>query len=546
MSEKIVVLNSGGFDSVVLVHHLVHTLEKGNEIHSLHFKYGSRNELAQLIRVNKVCKKLGLVNHKITLPKFNWTHSRFYKPKFNDPESQYLEYRNLIFLSYALSFAESIGAKKIYLAVLKSYQGYTDTSPDFLSKIYELGKLNGIEIIAPFSDYDKYALRSFIKEYKIENDEYFSCDIPKFGLFKCDGCMDCESISELEGKYDLDNATKLFLNNGCNPSCEDFQNELYNTVPFEMRVLLNNDCQLNCKHCFYGFKDTVSPILPKETIYECIEEGIELGIQNFHFSGKEPFYDDTIFWYTSKLQKEHPEVTYDAVTNGINVPKYINQIKETGMSKIFLSVDEILNTNGVRQVHGVADKALRALNEYEVPVEVFIDLHENNYNHIGEIIKYLHDKYGVTDFYVRTIRCLGNASNFKLLTSQQIESVHNQLKIICSKDYNIVFSISKEYLPLLKNVCEIYSSVINSQTTFFGTNYHAYIELYCSRYIDQITLTPDGYLLGCASEVASPNYDKVSVGNIQDYYLETLIDMGKDTLLRHSQKMVCNKCSFLC
>lgn len=127
--SKIVVLNSGGFDSIVLMNYLK-TIQGENEIYSLHFLYGARNEEEQLRCVNKVCEKLGAHNKVITLPKFEWTNSSFYEKDY-DIKGQYLEYRNLIFLSYAISYAESIGAEKIYLATLTP-QGYTDTSNLFL------------------------------------------------------------------------------------------------------------------------------------------------------------------------------------------------------------------------------------------------------------------------------------------------------------------------------------------------------------------------------------------------------------------------------
>ena len=50
---KVIVLCSGGFDSVTLMNYL-HILEEENEIYSLHFLYGARNEKQQLECVNKV------------------------------------------------------------------------------------------------------------------------------------------------------------------------------------------------------------------------------------------------------------------------------------------------------------------------------------------------------------------------------------------------------------------------------------------------------------------------------------------------------------
>ena len=75
--SKIVVLNSGGFDSVVLMNYL-HTIQEEKEIYSLHFLYGANNEKQQLECVNKVCERVGAVNKIIQLPNIDWTQSNFF------------------------------------------------------------------------------------------------------------------------------------------------------------------------------------------------------------------------------------------------------------------------------------------------------------------------------------------------------------------------------------------------------------------------------------------------------------------------------------
>ena len=117
--RKIVVLNSGGFDSIVLLHEVCDSY-KNATIHSLHFNYGEINSEEQDKCVDNVCKKLGVEDVRIQIPKLSWTKNKFYDNDKLEYESQYLEYRNLIFLSYAVSYAQSIGADKIYLAILKS------------------------------------------------------------------------------------------------------------------------------------------------------------------------------------------------------------------------------------------------------------------------------------------------------------------------------------------------------------------------------------------------------------------------------------------
>lgn len=194
--SRIVVLNSGGFDSIVLMNYL-HTIQGEENIHSLHFLYGANNEKQQLKCVNKVCKKLGAVNKIIKLPKIDWTTSEFFKDSEYEISSQYLEYRNLIFLSYALSYAEAIKADRIYVAFLNNSH-YPDTSLEFLQGLNSFCQPDsGIFIDAPFINDSKYRLGHIAKYLGITSKDYFSCDKPTPDDSPCGECLDCTTIEEV-------------------------------------------------------------------------------------------------------------------------------------------------------------------------------------------------------------------------------------------------------------------------------------------------------------------------------------------------------------
>lgn len=194
--SKIVVLNSGGFDSVVLMNYL-HTIQEEKEIYSLHFLYGANNEKQQLECVNKVCEKLGAVNKVIQLPLIDWTQSNFFKAEGYEKQSQYLEYRNLIFLSYALSYAEAIGADKVYLALINN-SGYPDTTIEFLQGLNSFCEpASHIVIDAPFIFDGKQRLAHIAQYLGIKEDEYFSCDVPTTEGRPCGECDDCVAIKEI-------------------------------------------------------------------------------------------------------------------------------------------------------------------------------------------------------------------------------------------------------------------------------------------------------------------------------------------------------------
>ena len=194
--RKVIVLNSGGFDSVVLMHHVKNELEKGAEIHSLHFLYSALNEKQQLAAFNKCNEKLGAKEQKIYLPIFDWSHSLFYvsRPNKNDEEC-YLEWRNLIFLSYAASYAESIRACRIYMAILKG--NYNDTSKDMFKGLNHFMMMNGIKIVTPFIDNEKEDLFSLAKRYGVGLGDFFSCDTPIDGK-PCGQCLSCKAMNKGE------------------------------------------------------------------------------------------------------------------------------------------------------------------------------------------------------------------------------------------------------------------------------------------------------------------------------------------------------------
>lgn len=194
--SKIVVLNSGGFDSVVLMKYL-HVIQEENEIYSLHFSYGENNEQQQCECAYKVSQEVGAVHKVINLPKIDWTQSEFFNTEGYNKSSQYLEYRNLIFLSYAISYAESIGADKIYVAFL-NHNDYPDTTVEFLQGLNSFCEpASGITIDAPFIFDNKVRLGHIAKYLGVKDGDYFSCDVPTAEGKPCGECADCLALKEI-------------------------------------------------------------------------------------------------------------------------------------------------------------------------------------------------------------------------------------------------------------------------------------------------------------------------------------------------------------
>lgn len=543
--KKIVVLNSGGFDSVTLLNYLYKVCSVAAEIHSLHFLYGARNTYQQEKCVDKVCEKCGAVNMKIPIPPFSWTKSNFYGQGY-DYETQYLEYRNLVFLSYALSYAQSIGADKIYLAIFKG--NYADTCETFFKGLNSFSvPLTGIEICTPFSEYeDKSEILPYAIMTGVKVGDYFSCDTPLTNGKRCGECFDCKALDYIDSVLRMDRPFKALYQSGFDYSNPLFK-ELLSVPPDyrEVRALVNNDCQLRCEHCFYGFEKMVSAPISREQYYKTLKDLVLIyGFSSIHFSGKEPLYGDDVLYYAERIKQDKLPCVFSVVTNGINLPSQIGQLKECGIEKVYLSADEMFGK--VRSTHNVVDKAISSCVSIEVDVEIFIDLHTGNYMWVEEIMRY-YIEAGVKSFTVRTIRSIGKAKEQILLSGKQLFEVFKTLDKISMEypDVIVLYSISSEYIwnvGFYEPFRDIIDKMDSNYSVMWGENYSVFLERYCHRY-EGITITPDGYVLGCASEVSRPDYDRIAAGNIMTDSLPEILKRGNHMRVECAEKFLSGNCS---
>lgn len=201
---KVVALCSGGFDSVVMLNDLARN--HLYDVYVLFFDYGQNNLQQEEHWAGYWCEKLGVQNGEIKLPNFVWAKSTLTDSKvedYTDLKAQYVPMRNMIFASYALSFAESIGAKQIFMALLGGGT-YPDTTEDFLYSLNEIAGDVGISFVAPFIKHDKTYLISRALEYGLVDVgefglpevKFFSCNTPVNGQ-PCGKCPDCIAIKEM-------------------------------------------------------------------------------------------------------------------------------------------------------------------------------------------------------------------------------------------------------------------------------------------------------------------------------------------------------------
>ena len=160
---KAIVLLSGGLDSTVC---MAVAKEQNCEIYPLSFNYHQRHSV-ELNSAKNVAEHFKVKKHFIVETNMNefgtssLTDLNIDVPINNEDEKNipntYVPARNLIFLSYALGYAEAVGAEKIFIGVnAVDYSGYPDCRPEF------------IELFQNLADYSTKAAIQDKKKVKIE------------------------------------------------------------------------------------------------------------------------------------------------------------------------------------------------------------------------------------------------------------------------------------------------------------------------------------------------------------------------------------------
>jgi 7-cyano-7-deazaguanine synthase len=148
--KRAVVLLSGGLDSATV---LAIARSQGYEPYALSFAYGQRHAI-ELEAASRVAAALGVADHRIAnidLRVFGGSAltAAIDVPKGRDAAEMshgipitYVPARNTIFLSFALAWAEVLGASDIFIGVnALDYSGYPDCRPEFIAAFETLANL---------------------------------------------------------------------------------------------------------------------------------------------------------------------------------------------------------------------------------------------------------------------------------------------------------------------------------------------------------------------------------------------------------------------
>lgn len=203
--KKAVVLYSGGLDSTTC---MAIARDEGFEPYALSFAYGQRHSV-ELDKARQYAPLIGAKQHlviDVNLRQMGGSAltADIEVPKDGASEDEipvtYVPARNTIFLSFALGWAEVLGASDIYIGVnALDYSGYPDCRPEFVAAFEQMANLAtkaGVEgrpysIHAPLIDLTKAQIIQQGLALGVDYGLTHSCYDPTPEGLSCGHCDSC-------------------------------------------------------------------------------------------------------------------------------------------------------------------------------------------------------------------------------------------------------------------------------------------------------------------------------------------------------------------
>lgn len=204
-----VVLLSGGLDSTTV---LALATNAGYAVNALTFRYGQRHDI-EITRAQRIAKRWNVARHvvcDIDLRLFGGSAltAEIDVPKDRDASEMgegipitYVPARNTIFLSFALAWAEVLGANDLLIGVnALDYSGYPDCRPEYIAAYEQMANLAtraGVEgtartrILTPLIAMTKAQIIRTGLALGVDYSETISCYDPAADGTPCEHCDAC-------------------------------------------------------------------------------------------------------------------------------------------------------------------------------------------------------------------------------------------------------------------------------------------------------------------------------------------------------------------
>lgn len=201
MTQKVVVIYSGGMDSFTVLHKAI---EDGFEVYPLSFDYGQRHK-KELDYAAAVCKRLSIPHKVVDISAINQLlGGSSLTSDLDVPEGHYEEEsmkstvvpnRNMILLSMAIGYAVSMEASKVYYGAHSGDHAiYPDCRPEFVQKMNDVSMIANyepVEIHSPYLNVSKIDILTDGLRMGLDYSETWTCyNGRQNACGKCGACQE--------------------------------------------------------------------------------------------------------------------------------------------------------------------------------------------------------------------------------------------------------------------------------------------------------------------------------------------------------------------
>lgn len=178
---------------------------------------------------------------------------------------------------------------------------------------------------------------------------------------------------------------------------------------WHLRFGITSNCNFRCRYC--NSHNSLSKDMSDKDIKEILEATIKNGVKRIHWTGGEPLFKNTIcefMKYAKELGYEEQSMT----TNGFFLEKKAEELKESGISRINVSLDT-MDSEKFKNIVGIdaLDKVLNGIDKMLEITDCLIKINmvvmKDNIKEVKKFVNYAIEKnklYGKERIIVRFLQ----------------------------------------------------------------------------------------------------------------------------------------------
>ncbi|MCL1943987.1 MAG: radical SAM protein [Candidatus Azobacteroides sp.] len=328
---------------------------------------------------------------------------------------------------------------------------------------------------------------------------------------------------------------------------EKYRIENLNNSIITLECFISQECNLQCKHCYFGDKLPSKNQLSIDEWIGIIENAIQNGIKHFHFSGKEPLLNNDLFPILNYIseRKDTYGLFYGIVSNGVSVEKHIyKNLLLTNLDYIEFSIEGTKDINDFIRGNNHFDKLITTLGVLlpNDKISTSTTLSEINKDYFLDLMDILIEKK-VTKIFAAPIHFVGSATQNYINMISPIDFlnlIENSIKkIIQLKHINhkidLKFCISDFYTEYLINNEHFMSEKLklyleDGEPIYWNIDGHIVeivLQFVDMPFVKQLIITADGYILSNADDIDKYNYYESSLANARNCDFSKIMKLRK-------------------